>query len=72
MAQWVLKANSEIIPGRAFHYLQVVELNLSIELNKRELFDELVKKKWGSSTKPHENSEVKNNEQDYEEYQDEI
>ena len=47
MTQCVLKENSEIVRRRKLNPLEVAELQPLIEVRKRELFDELVKKRWG-------------------------
>ena len=64
MSQWLLKTNGEIVLRRSLRPLQVSGMHSFRELNKREIFDDLVKKRWGSSAKPPENVEVKNDEQD--------
>ena len=49
MTQWVLKENGKVVPHWTLNHLQVSEIYLSTEVKKRNIFTELVKKKWGDS-----------------------
>ena len=46
MAQWILKANGRVVPRRSLRPLKVDELPSPVEIKKREVFDELIKRKW--------------------------
>ena len=52
MAQWVLKANGNIVPRRTVRPLTVAETHSTTELKKRGTFDALVEKRWGTSMSP--------------------
>jgi hypothetical protein len=52
MAQWILKANGNIVPRRTVRPLQVNEVHSPTEIKKREIFDELIERRWGTSINP--------------------
>ena len=52
MAQWVLKANGNVIPNRTLRPLHVDELHSAVEVKKREIFDALIERRHGTSTTP--------------------
>ena len=52
MAQWVLKANGNVVPRRTARPLTVAENHSATELKKRGTFDALVEKRWGTSMSP--------------------
>ena len=52
MAQWMLKANGRVIPRRSLRPLKVDELHSPVEIKKREVLDELIKRRWGSPMTP--------------------
>ena len=52
MVQWILKANGRVVPRRSFRPLKVDELHSPVEIIKREVFDEVIKKRWGSPMTP--------------------
>ena len=52
IAQWILKANGRVVPRRSLRPLKVDELHSPVEIKKREVFDELIKKRWGSPMTP--------------------
>ena len=52
MAQWTLKANGRVVPRRSLRPLKVDELHSPVEIKKREVFDELIKRRWGSPMTP--------------------
>ena len=70
MAQWILKANGKVVPRRTLRPLSVEDLHNPIEVKKREVFDSLIKKRWGDSITPPPVS--KSMADDWEEYADEI
>ena len=52
MAQWVLKANGNVVPHRTTRPLNASKLNSDTEKEKHALFNELLKKRWGTSVNP--------------------
>ena len=52
MAQWTLKTNGRVVPRRSLRPLKVDELHSPVEIKKREVFDELIKRRWGSPMTP--------------------
>ena len=52
MAQWILKANGRVVPRRSLRPLKVDELLSPLEIKKRKVFDELIKRRWGSPMTP--------------------
>ena len=72
MAQWVLKANGNVVPRRSSRPLKVDEIHSAMELKKRAIFDGLIERRWGTSINPPtivgtEDSDDK----EFEEYEDE-
>ena len=49
MSQWILKANGELVPRRTHMDLQVFERHSPVELKKREIFNDLIKRRWEDS-----------------------
>ena len=52
MSQWVLKSNGKVVPRRTLRPLKPEELRSETETKKRNLFDKLVAKRWGTSINP--------------------
>ena len=52
MAQWILKANGRVVPRRPLRPLKVDEIHSPVEIKKREVFDELIKRRWGTPMTP--------------------
>ena len=52
MAQWILKANGRVVPRRSLRPLKVDEIHSPVEIKKREVFDELIKRRWGTPMTP--------------------
>ena len=52
MVQWILKENGRVISLRMSRLLKVYEIHSSKELNKREIFNGLIERRWGKSNKP--------------------
>ena len=48
MAQWILKANGGVVPRRSLRPLKVDEIHSPVEIKKREVFDELIQRRWGT------------------------
>ena len=69
MAQWILKANGRVVPRRSLRPLKVDEIHSPVEIKKREVFDELIKRRWGTpmtlantqQPKAFENMKIMNN-----------
>ena len=71
MAQWILKANGNVIPRRSSRPLKTDEIHSIDEQKKREIFDGLIERRWGTSINPPPNSDKENQLDDFEEYEDE-
>ena len=54
MSQWILKANGRVVPRRTVRPLRIDEKNCPNEQKKRNLFDELISTRWGTSLHPPE------------------
>ena len=52
MAQWILKANGRVFPRTSLRPLKVDEIHSPVEIKKREVFDELIKRRWGTPMTP--------------------
>ena len=52
MAQWILKVNGRVVPRRSLRPLKVDEINSPVEIKKREVFDELIQRRWGTPMTP--------------------
>ena len=52
MAQWILKANGNVVPRRTARPLNTAEINSPTEMKKRATFDALIKGRWGTSMSP--------------------
>ena len=68
MCQWVLKANGKVVPQRTTRPLHTDELHSPTEKRKREVFDELIERRWGTSINPPAENTPKDDE--YVEYSD--
>ena len=69
MAQWILKANGNVVPRRSPRPLTVAELHSSTELKKREVFDKLIERRWGNAIIP---SKLENDTKEWSEYEDDV
>ena len=72
MCQWVLKANGNVVPRCSLRPLQVDENHSPVEAKKRETFNALIERRWGTSITPPQVSS--NNDKDnnpWEAYHDE-
>jgi hypothetical protein len=67
MAQWILKANGRLVPCQSLRPLKVEELHSATELKKREIFNGLIERRWGTSINPPTVSDAKDDD-DFEEY----
>jgi hypothetical protein len=67
MAQWILKANGNVVPRRTLRPLNTAELHSSTEAKKRSIYDALIEGRWGTamSAPPKESKE-----DEFEEYTD--
>ena len=52
MAQCILKANGRVVPRRSLRPLKVDEIHSPAEIKKREVFDELIERRWCSQITP--------------------
>ena len=69
MAQWILKANGNVVPRRSVRPLTTLELATDSLKRKMTIFDGLVEKRWGTSVNTYE-ADAKNFRPDFEEYED--
>ena len=67
MAQWILKANGNVVPRRSPRPLTVAKLHSPTELKKREIFDKLIERRWGSAIIP---PKLENDTKEWSEYED--
>lgn len=67
MAQWILKANGNVVPRRSHRPLQTSELHSPSEEKKRRIFDALIERRWGTSISPPQTQPSK----DFDLYEDE-
>jgi hypothetical protein len=49
MAQWILKANGNVVPRRTLRSLNTAELHSRTEAKKRTIYDALITRRWGTS-----------------------
>jgi hypothetical protein len=74
MSQWILKSNGHVVPRRTVRPLRVEELHSPEELRKREIFDALIERRWGTSINPPKDSTdddtAKDDDDTWEEYED--
>ena len=66
MAQWILKANGRVVPRRSLRPLKVDEIHSPVEIKKREVFDELIQRRWGTPMTPPNTQQPKT----FEKYED--
>eukprot|EP00957_Ditylum_brightwellii_P098603 7511498-Ditylum_brightwellii.AAC.1 len=52
MAQWLMKGNGDVVPRQTLRLLKVEDLNSKIEIVSHNLFDLLIKRRWGTSMNP--------------------
>ncbi|GAX21971.1 hypothetical protein FisN_16Hh038 [Fistulifera solaris] len=52
MAQWVLKANGRVVPRRTVRSLTIAKLHSDTEKRRREIFDGLIERRWGTAMTP--------------------
>lgn len=52
MTQWILKANGNVVPHRSPRKLSIAELHSETEQRKREIFDKLIERRWGTAINP--------------------
>ena len=50
MCQWVLKPNGSVVPRRTVRALTTAEMHSPVEAKKREVFDQLIERRYGTST----------------------
>ena len=59
MAYWILRANGRVVPRRSLRPLKVDELHSPVEIKKTEVFDELIKRRWGTPMTPPDTQQPK-------------
>ena len=52
IAQWILKVNGRVVLRRSLRPLKVDEIHSPLEIKKREVFDELIQRRWGTLMTP--------------------
>jgi hypothetical protein len=52
MCQWVLKGNGKVVPRRSVRPLNPSEIYSEVEIKKRNVFDELIERRHGTSINP--------------------
>ena len=52
MYQRILKANGRVVPRRSLRPLTTAEIHSPIEIKKRQVFDKLIERRWGTSINP--------------------
>jgi hypothetical protein len=52
MAQWILKANGNVVPRRSHRPLKTEEVHSEQERMKQKVFDALIKRRWGTPINP--------------------
>ena len=57
MCQWVLKANGNVVPRRTLRPLTVDERHSPLEIKKRDTFNDLIERRWGTAMSPPQVSE---------------
>jgi hypothetical protein len=60
MAQWILKANGNVVPHHSSRPLKMDEIHSAMESKKRTIFDELIKRRWGTSINPPKQKNAEN------------
>ena len=70
MAQWILKANGNVVPRRSSRPLTVGEIHSQDEISKRKIFDGLIERRHGTSINPPIESDDDTRDE-WEEYEDE-
>ena len=52
VTQWILKENGKVVPRRSLRPLKADEIHSPVEIKKREVFDELIQRRWGTPMTP--------------------
>jgi len=71
MAQWILKANGNVVPRRSSRPLKVDEMHSTTEIKKQQIFDGLIERRWGTSVNPPKPSSENPSDNEFEEHEDE-
>jgi hypothetical protein len=73
MAQWILKANGNVVLRRRHRPLKTEEAHSEQERMKHKVFDALIKRRWGTSINPSITKDIEdpdNGDNEFEEYGD--
>jgi hypothetical protein len=73
MAQWILKANGNVVPQRSHRPLKIEEVHSEQERMKHKVFDALIERRWGTSINPSitkDTEDPDNVDNEFEEYED--
>ncbi len=49
MAQWILKANGNVVPRRSLRHLTVAEIHSPVVSKQQKIYDTLIERRWGTS-----------------------
>ena len=52
MCQWVLKVNGQVVSRRTLRPLKTDEIHSASEERKRQIFDKIIEKRWGTAIFP--------------------
>ena len=74
LSQWVLKSNGNVVPRQTVQALQLAEIHSDTEKCKRDVFDALIERRWGSpmSTPNTDETEMMTDAEDNESNNDEM
>ena len=70
MAQWILKANGNVVPQHSHRPLQVAKINSPMAAKKHKWFDSLIERTWGTSMVPPKQNTGKAKEENFKIYED--
>ena len=70
MAQWILKANGNVVPRHSHCPLQIAEINSPMEAKKHKWYNSLIERRWGISMVPPNQTTGKAKEENFEIYED--
>ena len=68
MAQWIMKANGNVVPRRTSRPLKPEEIHSPEEAEKRKVFDGLIERRWGTSINPPNTEKPTNEDDDFAEF----
>jgi hypothetical protein len=74
MAQWILKANGNVVPRQMLRPLKTEEIHSETEQCKCQTFNALIERRWGTSINPPKVQPIEsdNDDDSFEEYHDDV